>query len=152
MSLPNDAYGHTVIMTTDGVNDTYEVGGAIQYSFPTGTSEAAVYLSIAKQFNIAKATTTFQDFGLSRYSLITRFSLMAVYQLALLNILLVNRRAYLLQLFTWAQSLVTYSVTYMAAVNALSDPAAVAAMVPDFGPYIVSDPLVTPIAAVQINN
>jgi len=77
--MNNDAYGHTVSMTTDGVTDTYLVGGATEYQFPAGTSQDVVYLSIAQQFNLAQAQAAVQAFVNSRYSLETRFNLMAIW-------------------------------------------------------------------------
>ena len=150
--MNNDAYGHTVSMTTDGVTDTYLVGGATEYQFPAGTSQDVVYLSIAQQFNLAQAQAAVQAFVNSRYSLETRFNLMAIWNLCNGNILLLNRTAYVKQIFTWAQAVVTYAATYMATINAMTDPAVVAATTPNFSTLISSDPLVNPVAAIQINN
>lgn len=151
--LPNTAYGLPVTMTTDGVHDTYHVDGSETYVFAAGTAQADAYLAIAKKENLGYATQSINDFVEGRYSLHTRFSFMAIYTLATTaDVPLVNRAAYIKQLFTWAQSVVSYAAAYIATVNALTDAATVASTAPDFSSLVSSDPLVTPVGALAISS
>lgn len=152
--MNDDVFGRSVEMTSDGTYDTYTVGGAIDYVFPTGTSQAAAYLSMAKQTQIARAQLALQAFILDRYPLETRWSLLALLNDAnsAANILLVNRRAYIQQIFTWTKTVISYAATFMATVNAQTDPAAIAALKWDFTALAAADPAITPIAAVAIAN
>lgn len=148
--LPNDSYGHTVAMTTDGVTDTYFVGGSSTYAFSAGTSQQYVYLYIAIQWNLALSQSALQAYIEQRYSLPIRFNLMAIYTSAVTSGL-TARAAYVSQLFTWATSITSYSSQYIASIKAMTDPSVVAATNPDFS-SAMADPLVSPIAAVQILN
>lgn len=150
--MNNDAFGRTVDMTSDGTYDTYTVGGAIDFVFPTGTSQAAAYLSMAKQTQIGRAQLALQSFILDRYPLETRWSFLALLNDANNNVLLINRRAYIQQIFTWTRTVITYAATFAASINAMSDPATIAATQWDFSTLSVSDPAITPLAAVAIGN
>lgn len=147
-TLDNDAYGHTVTMDSDGTIDTYTVGGSLEYIFATGTSQATAYLSMAKQFKLSVFQDAVKAFVTDHYALDTRFNFMALYLTAGLKL---NRQAYVAQLLTWATSVVGYAATFVATVNAMSDPAVVAAAQWNFAALDSSDPKVTPIAAVAIN-
>lgn len=151
--MNNDAYGRTVVFSTDGTTDTYLVGGAVSFEFPAGTSQAVVYLAFAKQLNAAKFQQAVQDFGDLHYPVRTVQQFQAVWAVANLpvNVLLVNRRAYILQLFTWTSAVISFATTYVIALNAMSDPAVVAATSGDFT-QIPADPMVTPGAALLINS
>lgn len=152
--MNDDVFGRTVTMTTSGAYDYYLVGGSIEFVFATGTSEAAAYLSMAKQTQIARAQLALQTFILDRYPLETRWSLLALLNDAnsAANILLVNRRAYIQQIFTWTRTVITYAAAYMASINAMSDPATIRDTRWDFSALAASDPAITPLAAVAIGN
>jgi len=149
--LANDAYGNTVDFTTDGVTDSYLIGDSVTHAFPAGTSLGPVYLTIAIKTNIARAQPALQDFVDQHYDARTRLALNALLYCAQANGLLPNRVAYLMQVMTWVQAVIAYSAAYVATVSAMTNPATVAATQPDFT-QIAADPLVTPIAAVQINS
>lgn len=150
MSLPNDAYGHTVTMTTDGTTDTYWVGSSIPYSFPAGTSQAAVYLSIAKQTNLAQFNNALTDFINAHYNLETRFRWMALYLEFQDNLLYINKYTYVKQLLTWGLSISVYTNVYVIAVMSLTTPEDVVAKDWDFSTFDASDPKLTLLACMQI--
>lgn len=114
-------------------------------------SPPPVNLAVVQAQNIATAQTLIQQFVVARYSLETRFSFNALYNLAL-DAGLTNRLAYIKRLFTWAQAVIAYAATYAASVMAQTDPAVVQAMSPDFTALAAADPYVTPVAAIQIPN
>lgn len=147
-----DIYGRSVDFSTDGIVDVYRVGGAIPFEYAAGTDQAVAYLAFAKQGKLVQFQAALQDFLLSRYTLETRWSFIALYVTAQSNILLVNRRAYIGQLFTWASSVITLAATMGAAINAAGSEAAAAAITWDFSTLVNSDPLVSPLAAAAINN
>jgi hypothetical protein len=150
--LPNDAYGNSVTFSTNGTTDTYLVNNNVSYAFPAGTAQAAVYLTIAIKENLAQFQTQIQAYIDGLYSLDLRFNLNAMYNLAVQAGNLPNRVAYITQLFAWAQAIVSYSASYVATVQAMTDPAIVAAT--SFNPASISvpNPNITPLAAIQINN
>lgn len=149
--LPNDAYGRTVTMTSDGVTDLYMVGGALEFGFPAGTGQAAVYLSIAKQTNLAKFSAALNDFASLHYTIDVRQNLIGLYINAQ-QTSKSNRQAYISQIFTWQNSVIGYAATYVATINSLSDPAVVATTTWNFLANVSADPMISPIAAVQIPN
>jgi hypothetical protein len=149
--VPNDAYGNTVTFSTDGTYDYYAVAGYPTIQVSHGTSQAVPYLAMAKQENLTLAQAAVQQYTTGRYSLDVRYNLSVIERLAA-DSGLINRDAYVKQLFTWAQSVVTYGITYMATVQAMTDPAAIAATVPNFTTLTSSDPLVTPQGALAISN
>jgi hypothetical protein len=112
---------------------------------------SAPTLAQAIAANLASATATIEAFVEGRYSLGTQNAFRNIYALAT-NAGLTNRAAYCLQLMTWGQSVVDYAATYMAAVTAMTSVAIVQATIPDFTALIAADPLVTPVAAIQISN
>jgi hypothetical protein len=146
--LANDAYGHTVFFSTDGVTDTYLVGNASTYQFPAGTSAGVVYVSIAIQFNLAQAQIALQTWINARYSSDVRWNLNAVYTCAVAAGL-TNRAAYVFQLMTWGAALMGYSAAYIATVQAMTNPATIAATTPDFT-HSAQDPLINPFSAMAI--
>jgi hypothetical protein len=151
--VPNglrDAYGNLVTYSTNGTTDSYATQEA-SISVPTGTPQIAALLALSIQENIAQAQVAVQAFIDSRYSIDTRWNLNALYILAQQNNL-TNRAAYITQLFTWAQSVVTAAAVYIATVEAMTNAATVAETTPNFAPLIASDPLITPIAAIAIND
>lgn len=148
--MNNDAYGHTVSMTTDGITDTYLVGGAIYYSFPAGTAQAAAYLSIAKQTNLAQFNASLTDFINNHYNLETRFRWMALYLEFQSDIISINKYNYTKQLLAWGLSISQYTNTYVIAVMSLSDPNDVVAKKWDFSTFETTDPKLTLIACMQI--
>jgi len=150
MSLPNDIYGHTVTMTTDGITDTYLVGDAVPYSFPAGTSQAAVYLSIAKQTNLTQFNSALTEFINNKYNLETRFRWMALYLEFQNDLFSVNKYNYVKQLLAWGLSISQYTNTYVIAVMTLTDPNDVIAKKWDFSAFDVSDPHLTLMACMQI--
>lgn len=149
--MNNDVFGRTVEMTSDGTYDTYTVGGSIDFIFPTGTSQVAAYLSMAKQTQISRAQAALQIFILDRYPLETRWSFLALLNDAIANSL-INRQAYVQQIFTWTRTVITYAATFMGTINAQTDPVTIAALRWDFTALAAADPAITPIAAVQIGN
>lgn len=144
------AYGQQVTMTTDGVTDTYHVDG-VNYPFSHGTLQAVAYLAITISVNLHRFQAALQSFVSARYSTDIRLNMHAIHTLAVNNSL-TNRAAYIEQLFTWAQSIVTYATTYMGTVNALTNPTTVASTTWDFSSLASSDPLVTPQGALAISN
>jgi hypothetical protein len=149
--LPNDAYGNTVTLSTDGVTDTYTVNKINVYTFPAGTSLSVVYLTLAIKANILTSQAAVQSFVTSRYTLDTRFNLNALYILATQSGL-TNRATYITQLFTWAQAVVAYAATYMNSVSAMTNVTTIVNTQPNFTTLTAADPCVTPVAAIQINN
>lgn len=148
-SVPDDAYGNVVTFSTDTIIDTYTSNG-IAYPFPAGTPQAQVYLSIAMSENLNLFQSAVQAFVDSHYSLEVRFNFNAIYILAVQNGL-TNRAAYITQLFTWAQNVVTYCTNYVTEVKALTDPNVISETEWDFS-QISADPLVTTAAAILISD
>jgi hypothetical protein len=149
MSLPNDAYGHTVTMTTDGTTDTYVVGGARPYSFPTGTNIGVVYVTLAIQANLILFNNVLTDIINNHYGLETRVRWMSLY-LETQFLGQPNRLAYIAQLLTWGNTISVYTAQYIAALLAMTDPTAIAATVPDFSAIEAADPKINLLACMQI--
>lgn len=149
--LPNDVYGRGVTLVSDDTHDIYTVAGLYTFTVAKGTAQATVYLAIAKQGNIALFTKATQDWVTSKYILDVRFNLMAIYNIAdpVLNL---NRRNYIKQIFTWAQSVVAYCITYNGTVNALTDANTVFNTTWDFTQVAVPDPHISSAGALAINN
>lgn len=150
MSLPNDVYGHTVTMTTDGTTDTYQVGNAISYQFAAGTSQAVVYLSMAKQVNLAMFNLAITDFINTRYNLETRLRWMVLYLEYQGDLFSINKYNYVKQILVWGMSVSQYANTYTLAVMALTDPNDVYAKDWDLTSLDASDPKLTLLACMQI--
>lgn len=150
MSLPNDAYGHTVEMNSDGTYDNYLIGGSQTFSFPTGTPQNTAYLSFTKQLHLQLFNLALTDMINNHYNLETRFRWMALYLEFQGDLLSVNKYNYVKQLLTWGLSISQYTNTYVIALMSLSDPAVVVATKWDFSTYESSDPRLTLIACMQI--
>lgn len=148
-AFPNDGYGSTVSFSTNGTTDYYSLSSGNTYSFPHGTPQNSVYLAMAIKENISKSQYAIQAFVVSRYSLETRFSFNALYNISLAAGL-TNRTAYIMRLFTWASTIIAYAATYVASVQAMTDIPTIVATTPDLGSFVSSDPLLTPVAAIQI--
>lgn len=148
--LPNDAYSNKVTFSTNGVKDTYVIDGSAAYQFPAGTPQPAAYLAIAKKENLLQFQSEVQEYVGARYSLDVRFNLNALYQLSLQQGL-TNRAAYITQLFTWAQGIVTYASTYTSSVMAMTKGSDIAAAKFDSTQMPV-DPLVSSMTAIGILN
>lgn len=141
MSLPNDAYGHTVEMTTVGAYDVYLVGGARSYSFATGTAQAAVYLQLAMQSNLILFNDALTQFIDLKYDIPTRLRWAILYMTFQSN-LQINKQAYVKQLLTWTSSACAYASTYISQVMAKTQVSDVLAM--QFDPSQISaDPGLT---------
>jgi len=147
--MDNDIYGRTVSMTTDGVTDTYLVGGAFDFALPAGTNSAVAYLAFAKQGKLLQFKSAITEFGQNHYDATTQQQLVILY-LAAKASEKVDREAYLAQLFAFVNSVTAYSVAFSAAVNACSDPSTIAAMQWDLS-QIASDPGVTLAGAIAIS-
>lgn len=148
--LPDDVYHNSIAKVTAGGFDIYTAGSYV-FKFPAGTNQNVAYLSMAIQQNLAQFQIEMATFVTSRYSLDTRFNFIALYTNAQANAL-TNRLAYISQIFTWSNSIITYASTYVASVKALTNPATVATTKWDFSAFIASDPLINPLSAIQISN
>lgn len=148
--MNNDAFNHTVSMTSDGINDNYLVGGSQTFSFPTGTAEAAAYLSFTKQLALQYFNLALTEMINKHYNLETRFRWMALYLEFQNDVLSINKYAYVKQLLTWGLSISQYTNTFVISVMSQTDPAVVAAMKWDFIALEASDPNLTLIACMQI--
>lgn len=147
--LDNDAYGHTVEFMTDGIIDSYYVGGALTYTFPTGTSQAAAYLSFTIQINLNMFMGAIQIYIQSIFPLQTQQQFVIEYLTAQATSK-TNRQAYVGQLLTWVDQIDTYAAGYVALVKSQTDPAVVAAM--QFDPSLIpATPNVTLVGAISIS-
>lgn len=117
------------------------------------TAPAAPVVSIpdAIQINLAKFQLAMQEFIESRYSTIVRMNFIGIYLNAVINNLS-NRQAYIGPLFVWQNSIIEYASTYMATVRALTDSATIASTVWDFSALASSDPGLSPLTAIQIED
>lgn len=147
--LSNDNYGHSVNMSSDGLLDSYYVGGAMTYSFPTGTPQAAAYLSFTIQINLSMFMTAIQVYIQNLFPLQTQQQFVIEY-LTAQAASKVDRQAYIGQLLTWVDQIDTYAAAYVASVKAQTDPAVVATM--QFDPrQIPATPNVTLVEAISIS-
>lgn len=151
MSITNDVYGHSVTMTTDGTIDTYVVGGSLTYTFPAGTSDAVVSLTLAIQANILMFMAQFNDFMNNHYTVEIRVRLIGLYLATQGDILHTNRFAYLGQLMTWTKAVSAYATSYIATLNAQTDPNVVATLMFDQTQF-AADPAITVLGAMSIPN
>lgn len=167
--MTNDAYGRTITLSTDGVTDTYTATNPdttfITVAFPTGTALTIVYASlnslappvnqqslvVATGTAIAAFTNALNQFIAIHYTTDTRLNLLGIYNNAVVNSL-TNRQAYIGQLLTWQNSVLAFAATYIATVQAQTTPSAVAALTWNFSTLASTDPLVTAVAALQINS
>jgi hypothetical protein len=149
MSLPNDAYNHSVTMTTDGTTDTYVVGGSRPYGFPAGTNIGVVYVNLAIQANLILFNATLTDIINNHYGLEDRVRWMALY-LETQFLGQPNKQAYVAQLLTWGNAISVYTAQYVAALLAMTDPTAIAATVPNFSSLEAADPKINLLSCMQI--
>jgi hypothetical protein len=147
--ITQDAYNHSVTMTTDGTTDSYLVGGAMSYQFPAGTSDAVVAITLAIQANLILFNAALTDMVNNHYSLEQRVRWILLY-LEGQFMVLPNRLTYLNQLLTWGNSISTYAVTYIATVSAMTNPTTIAGTQPDFSAIEAADPKLTLLACMQI--
>lgn len=150
-NLPNDIYGYSVTFSTDKITDIYKNALGIVVSVPSGTSQKAVYLSLAIQDNIYLLTPQAESFVQSRYSDSVRLNLIGLFLNAQLNNF-TNRIAYLSPLLIWQNSIIAYIGQYCSNVKKQTTPEAVLTFIPNFNQFIITDPLLTPIVAIQIQN
>lgn len=149
-TLPNDAYGHTVSMSTDGTTDTYLVGGSTSYEFPAGTDQGVVYLSIAKQWNLQMFMVALQSYIQGSFPVATQLQFVCMYLAAQAGGL-TNRATYIAQLLTWLNVVEAYAATYVTGIQGLSDPSVVAATIINTT-LITAAPSVTLLGAISIPN
>lgn len=148
MSLPNDVYGHTVTVASDGVVDTYTVGGARNYAFPTGTSLGVVYVTIAIQENMIIFNNALTEFVNQHYTNESRLRWVILY-LECQAFSRPNRAAYIASLLSWGDQISVYTSAFIASLLAQTDPNVIAAMKFDstqFGP----DPAINLLTCMQI--
>lgn len=150
--LANDAYGHTVSVTTDGVSDFYLVGGAQTFSFPTGTPENTAYLAFTKTLKFQYFMADLRVFGPSQYDQQTQMNFLSLYLAAQAAGTFPNRMAYIAQLLNWLNSMSAYAAAFVLSIQAMSDPAVVAATQWNFSTFSASNPAITLLGAVSINN
>jgi hypothetical protein len=149
--LPADVYGNPVTFSTNGTTDTYTNAVGIVATIPHKGPQALAYLSLAIQGNIALLAEAGETFAESRYDDSTRMNLLGLaFNAYVLG--LTNRLNYLMPLLTWQNSIIAYIGTYCVNVKAQTSATAVAALTPNFTQFISTDPLLTPIAAMQITD
>lgn len=148
IELSNDAYGRTVVMSSNGITDTYLVGGAIVFNFPAGTATPVAYLAFAKQMNLFLFKSALRDFTDALYDSFTRQQLTNLY-LAAVEAGLTNRKAYLAQILLWTNAVTEYVANYMASVNGAVNANAITDLVFDSTQFM-ADPKITASAAAQI--
>lgn len=146
---PNDAYGNAISFDTDGVYDYYTPNGYAAVRVPAGTSQAVAYVGIAKSVNLAKFQEAIAAFVESRYSTFVRLNLIGIYNNAVARLLL-NRKAYVGQLLTWQDDVISYASTYSTSIQALTNQNTIAATTWNFSTLQSGDPLISPLAAIQI--
>lgn len=149
MSLQNDAYGRTVVLTSsDGTTDYYLVGGSITYTFPTGTPTPAVYLSIVIQWNAVLFQNALRAYIQNLYDPSTVQLPLALQYLAARKGQMLDRAAYIAQLFDWLNAINIYATSYRTALLAMVSPATVVATAFDPTQISVADPGVTIVQAI----
>jgi hypothetical protein len=148
--VPNAADGTPVTFSTNGTIDTYAAAGLPPINVSTGTSQAVVYLSIAKALKLSDFQSAVQSFISSHYDDPTRLTFLALERNAQ-NLGLTNRLTYLAQIDTWAAAIIAYAATYAASVSAMSSAATVAASTWSFS-GLIADPAITPMGAISIPN
>lgn len=137
--ITKDAYGHDVVGSTDGTTDTYVVGGAYTYTFPAGTSDAAVSLYIAQQQNLIRFNLALTTMVNSHYDSETRLRWVQNWIESTVN-LWTQRLAYVNTLVAWGTSVTLYTGSYISTMMALTDPTVVAATVWSFSALEAADP------------
>lgn len=110
-----------------------------------------ILASVAIQKNISQFQTALQAFISAHYTTDTRLNFIGLYENAILNGL-IARQAYIAQIFVWQNSIIAYAATYIAAIKAMTDSSLIASTVWDFTALAASDPLLSPMAAIQINS
>lgn len=146
--ITTDAYGHTVTMTTDGITDTYLVGGARNYSFPAGTPDANVAISISVQANLLIFNDALTEYVNSHYTAENRLRWTTLY-LEFQYFNQPNKLAYVAQLLSWGNAISTYTAVYIGTLMAKTNLSEIAAMV--FDPTQFSaDPAINLLACMQI--
>ena len=133
----------TNVSPVPGVGWTYVSSGV--YTAPT------ISVSVAIQKNLSQFQLALQAFISSRYVTDVRLNFIGMYENAILNNL-TNRQAYIAQLFVWQNLIIEYAATYIATVKAMTDSNAILATTWDFSSLAAADPLLSPMAAIQINN
>lgn len=159
--LPDDKYGRPISSQTDQIEDMYVFDGMGTASFPAGTKIENVYSTIeanapmvpdiinAKSDKIVEFQIAVREYTSLYYDTQTRVSFLALFAMAKEQGL-VNRAAYIAQLFTWMNSIIAYSIQFGSAVNALGDAQAVVDKQWDFSGITI--PTITLAAAIQIGN
>ncbi len=147
---PNDGFNNPVTITKDATYVYYNSNTAGEtYTFALATSQTAAYLSMAKQYNLSRALELTHTFISSLYTIDTRMNFFVLHMLSVTN-LLPNRQAYIEQLFTWADSIIDYFITYIATIMASSDIDAINLATPDFTSFSASNPAITLAGALSV--
>lgn len=147
--LQNDAYGHTVTFSTDGTTDTYVVGGSQSYQFPAGTSQSAVYLSIAQQWNLQLMNSQLTDYVNDHYSPATAQRWLYLWE-EMNEFNQPNKANYIKQGLAWSWSISQYVGGYIGTIMGMTDPNQIAATTPNFGQFDATDPKLSLIVMLQI--
>lgn len=147
-SITQDAYGHSVTMSTDGTTDTYVVGDTNTYLFPAGTAGNVVAAKLAVQANMIIFNAALTEFVNQHYTLETRVRWTILYmEFQLFS--QPNKLAYVGQLLSWGNAISVYTAQYIGMLMALSDPAVIITKQFDpsqFGP----DPAINLLTCMQI--
>jgi hypothetical protein len=115
------------------------------------TNIPALNLSQAINANIQGFQNALMNFIDTSYSVDARLNFNAIYTLAIANSL-PNRAAYIFQLFSWAEAVVTYASTYIASIMAMTDLGTVNSTTWNFASISVSNPTVTITGALEISS
>jgi hypothetical protein len=124
-SLPKDAYNRSVTMVSNLVTDTYTVtdlgGNGFSLTFPTGTTQQAVYAQIngtnipSPSYAVSVVLTQFYEaiegYLDGVYDADGKFEILMLY-LDAVNNSLANRLKYLQQFTSWYNSVTAYKVSY----------------------------------------
>jgi hypothetical protein len=108
-------------------------------------------LAVAIATNIAGFQSSINEFVNQCYSIETRLNFMGLYINAQINGL-TNRMAYIAPLLAWQNSVIQYAAGYVASISAETDVPTVLATVPNFSALTLSNPNLSPIAALRIPN
>jgi hypothetical protein len=146
---PNDGYGQAVSIAKDATYVYYTAGNKT-YTFPVATTQAAAYLSMAKQVNLSSLLSIAHDYVACFYDIPTRLNFNVLY-ISAVKEGLTNRANYIEQFMPWINAIMTYATTYTATINAMTDIATVVATTPDFTTTNSSKPSLTLLGAFSIN-
>lgn len=143
--------GYDALVKIDGLDPSIAIGWTYDGEVFAAPLPPAIDLPTAKYRKIVAFGMALQAFSQAKYPQTIQISFLALYEIAK-KAGRTNQQTYIEQLLTWANSILTYNVTFVGQVGACASLQAVADLAWDIEGNVLADPQVTLLAAAAIPN